>query len=114
MGSGFIAGRELQLAGMQELTNKSSSQHFFLRILKVIIQVDPMLLLEVLRLDVIDIEVLHYTMQGLRFLALLDGLHEKLLNDCHLCLMLHSTHQWKSSSHYLFLIKLLRHIVISV
>ena len=33
------AGRELQLAGMQELTNKSSSQHFFLRILKVIIQV---------------------------------------------------------------------------
>ncbi|WAR27034.1 HUWE1-like protein [Mya arenaria] len=31
-------GRELQLASMSKLTSKSSSQHFFLRIIKVIIQ----------------------------------------------------------------------------
>ena len=31
-------GRELQLASMSALTSKASSQHFFLRILKVIIQ----------------------------------------------------------------------------
>ena len=31
-------GRELQLASMSLLTSKASSQHFFLRILKVIIQ----------------------------------------------------------------------------
>lgn len=32
------SGRELQLPSMSQLTNKTSSQHFFLRILKVIIQ----------------------------------------------------------------------------
>jgi E3 ubiquitin-protein ligase HUWE1 len=32
------AGRELQLPSMSLLTNKTSSQQFFLRILKVIIQ----------------------------------------------------------------------------
>lgn len=32
------SGRELQLASMSALTSKSSSQHFFLRIMKVIIQ----------------------------------------------------------------------------
>lgn len=32
------AGRELQLPSMSLLTNKAASQHFFLRILKVIIQ----------------------------------------------------------------------------
>ena len=31
-------GRELQLASMSMLTSKTSSQHFFLRIIKVIIQ----------------------------------------------------------------------------
>ena len=31
-------GRELQLPSIQQLTSKSSSQHFLLRILKVIIQ----------------------------------------------------------------------------
>ena len=31
-------GRELQLASMSALTSKASSHHFFLRILKVIIQ----------------------------------------------------------------------------
>lgn len=31
-------GRELQLPSMQQLTSKSSSQHFLLRILKVVIQ----------------------------------------------------------------------------
>lgn len=31
-------GRELQLPSMSQLTSKTSSQHFFLRILKVIIQ----------------------------------------------------------------------------
>ena len=31
-------GRELQLASMSLLTSKASSQHFFLRMLKVIIQ----------------------------------------------------------------------------
>ena len=68
------AGRELQLAGMQELTNKSSSQHFFLRILKVIIQVDPMLLLEVLRLVVIDIAGIHaaVVLSVVVFVAVLD------------------------------------------
>ena len=35
-------GRELQLASMSALTSKASSQHFFLRILKVIIQGDPL------------------------------------------------------------------------
>lgn len=34
----FKSGRELQLPSMSQLTNKTSSQHFFLRILKVIIQ----------------------------------------------------------------------------
>jgi E3 ubiquitin-protein ligase HUWE1 len=32
------SGRELQVPSMSALTSKSSSQHFFLRILKVIIQ----------------------------------------------------------------------------